>query len=273
MSESAPSTVVLSALRRVLTPLARLMLARGVTLPMAIELLKRVFVEVAAKDFALDKKTVTDSRISLLTGVHRKDVRRLRDLDDPAADLPPKISLGAQVVASWTTDQRWLDENGRPRALSRLARHGGPQSFENLVSSVSRDIRPRSLLDEWLHLGIVEVNYHDEVILLTDAFIPRQGDEEKLAYYGHNVGDHASAATDNVLGGFPTWFERSVHHTELTPEEVAALRDRAGQLGMAMLQKLHQQAEKRTKPPAGDRRITCGVYFYSTHDSPPKESA
>jgi len=258
------SPALLAALHRLLSPVARLMLARGITLPMAVELLKRVFVDVAERDFRLGEKTATDSRISLLTGVHRKDVRRLRALPGVEDELPEKVSLGAQLVAAWTTRPEWQDGQGRPRPLPRLASNGGDCSFESLVASVSRDIRPRSVLDEWIRLGVVAVNAADEVELQEQAFIPRHGEAEKLAYYGLNLGDHIAAATDNVLEIGKPWFERSVHHQGLSAGEVDALREKAAALGMSLLQDLHQQASRPDGDgQAKDRRFTCGVYFYS----------
>lgn len=266
MSDTPVSSALLSALRRVLAPVVRLMLARGVTLPMAVELLKRVFVEVAERDFRLDEKSSTDSRISLLTGVHRKDVKRLRNLPHVESDLPPKISLGAQVVGAWVTQEPWIDATGRPRPLPRFA-SSGESSFEALVASISRDIRPRSVLDEWLRLGVVHINELDQVVLNTAAFIPQQDTDDKLAYYGHNLGDHAAAATDNVLGGGDPWFERSVHHDGLTAAQIAALRKQAAELGTVLLQTLHLAAEKSSSEPASPgQRFTCGIYFYSTND-------
>lgn len=264
MAETTPSPALLGSLRRVLTPLVRLMLARGLTLPIAIELLKQVFVDVANRDFQLAGKAPTDSRISLLTGVHRKDVKRLREMPANDEELPAKISFGAQAVARWTTHPDYVDVNGQPRPLPRRSRDKEP-SFDSLVTGISRDIRPRSLLDEWQRLGVIRVNDADEVELVTAAFVPQAGDDERLAYYGHNLGDHALAATDNVLGTSPAWFERSVHHSAMSLEAVASLRQRAADLGMELLQDLHKQAERQNPPEKGDvpQRLTCGVYFYS----------
>jgi len=273
MSESPLKSVLLSAIHRVLSPIVRVMLAHEITLPMAIELFKRVFVEVAERDFRLNNKASTDSRISLITGVHRKDVKRLRELPDADASLPPKISLSAQVVATWITGALWLDKKGQPRPLPRLTRKVGEASFEMLVASISQDIRPRSVLDEWLRLGVVSINAADEVVLLNNAFVPREGLEEKLAYYGHNLGDHAAAAADNVLTTDSPWFERSVHHDSLTAAQVEELRDRAAKLGTQTLTQLHtlaaQRADNDSQFPndldfGPKKRFTCGVYFYST---------
>lgn len=263
MTDSPIRSALLSAIHRVLSPVVRVMLGHEITLPMAIELLKRVFVEVAERDFRLDKKGSTDSRISLITGVHRKDVKRLRELPHVEADLPPKVSLSAQIVATWITGPEWIDDKGPPRPLPRLARRGNGASFETLVASISQDIRPRSVLDEWLRLGVVQINADDEVVLTSNAFVPRDGIEEKLAYYGHNLGDHAAAAADNVLGAPRPWFERSVHHVSLTEAQIEQLRQRAAELGMQLLTELHTMAEQAIDDGEATKRFTCGVYFYS----------
>lgn len=275
MTTSAINPALIAVLRRVLAPVARLMLSKGVTLPAALELLKRIFVEVAERDLDKDGQGATDSRISLLTGVHRKDVRRLRALPYLDTELPEKISLGAQLVAQWTTQPQWLDENGTPKPLPRFASVGSTCSFDALVSGVSKDIRPRSVLDEWLRLGVVELNSEDEVILREEAFIPQNGYEEKLAYYGLNLGDHAAAATDNILESGRVWFERSVHHTGLTKEDIEKIRARASDSGMKLLRSLHRTAlETPGKATEEDtQRFTCGVYFYSTNDQTPEEPA
>lgn len=274
MTESPLRSVLLSAMHRVLAPVVRVMLAHEITLPMAIELLKRVFVEVAERDFKLDNKASTDSRINLITGVHRKDVKRLRELPGLEANLPPKVSLSSQIVAAWLTGRQWVDADNQPRPLSRLGSNNGTASFEALVASISQDIRPRSVLDEWLRLGVVTINEADEVVLVSNAFIPKDGLKEKLAYYGHNLGDHAAAAADNVLAQNSPWFERSVHHDGLSEAQVERLRGRASELGMQVLTTLHTMAEQdqaldENKAPGStgqSKRFTCGVYFYSTDD-------
>ena len=270
MPDSSIRSALLSALHRVLAPVVRVMLAHGITLPMAVELLKRVFVDVAERDFRLDGKATTDSRISLITGVHRKDVKRLRELPGIEANLPPKVSLSSQIVASWITGRRWTNADGLPRPLRRFGKVGDDDSFEALVASISQDIRPRSVLDEWLRLGVVTLNDRDEVVLVSNAFIPKDGLQEKLAYFGHNLGDHASAAADNVIANSSPWFERSVHHDGLTEQQVEQLRAQATELGMQILTRLHGVAEggqnnNEGAPAAvgGTKRFTCGVYFYS----------
>jgi hypothetical protein len=265
-----PSLV--AALRHLLRPLVRLLISRGISYPMLAEMLKNIYVEVADRAFRLENAPPTDSRVSLLTGVHRKDVKRLRAA--PQADaqtVPEAVALGAQLVAAWTTRREFRDAKGRPRRLPRLASHG-PHSFESLVESLSKDIRPRSVLDEWLRLGVVALDGEDRVVLRTAAFVPRSGDAEKAFYLGHNVHDHLAAAVHNVLGEGDAFFERSVHYDALDPASVEKIAALASEAGMKALQRVNRKAmdyeahDRKLQDPKA--RITFGIYFYSAPKEP-----
>ncbi|CAI8846047.1 Pro-kuma_activ domain-containing protein [Pseudomonas sp. IT-196MI5] len=267
MQSSTLPTSLLKALRHVMRPLVRLMLRQGVTYLVFADLLKEVFVEVADREFRLGDKAPTDSRISLLTGVHRKDVRRLRNTSDPAAStLPENITFGAQLVNAWAKAP-FCNDAGQPLPLPRLASVGGDRSFDALVAKVSTDIRARVVLDEWLRLGVVRLDEQDLVHLEAQAFVPQKGFDEKTAYLGHNLHDHASAAVHNLSGEVPAFFERSVHYDALTPASVEALREAVASEGMQALLSFNRLAadlEFRDLPSLETRqRITVGLYFYT----------
>jgi len=262
-----PSSALVAALRRVLRPLAKLMLNHGINFPFICELIKSVLVETAIKEFRLVGKLQTDSRISLLTGVHRKDVRRLRATSEEMRVAPERtVPLGAQLVALWVGDAAFLDENNLPRPLPRLASQGGEVSFERLVERVSKDIRPRSVLDEWLRLGVATLDEDDCVCLVADAFIPDKGFDEKAFYFGLNLGDHLSAGVGNLLGEKPPMLERSVHYDALSlasAEELALLSEK---LAMQTLKAVNRRAMELERDDAKTKgakyRMTMGTYFY-----------
>lgn len=270
---TAPSPALVRALRHVLRPLVRLMLAQGITYPYLAELLKGLFVEVADKDFRIGPKSPTDSRISLVTAVHRKDVSRLRQALDASADTTPSVvSLGAQLVAVWLGTPRYLDAAGRPLALPRFVSEGGELSFEGLVASVNSDIRSRVVLDEWLRLGVVCFDEQRRVCLNAEAFVPGKGFDEKAFYLGHNLHDHAAAAAHNLLGGQPAFLERSVHYDELSAASIQLLARQSEALGMKALLAVNQSAlaaEQQDAPaPNARQRMTFGIYFYAEPSAP-----
>jgi hypothetical protein len=254
-------------------PLVRLMLRKGVTYTVFADLLKEVFVDVADREFRLDDKAPSDSRISLLTGVHRKDVRRLRTEDDTASmALPENITLGAQLVNAWTSNSPFCKTAGQALPLPRLASVGGDVSFDALVAQVSTDIRARVVLDEWLRLGVVRLDEQDCVHLEAQAFVPQKGFDEKAAYLAHNLHDHASAAVHNLTAQGQPFFERSVHYDALSPASVEVLRETVASEGMQTLlgfSRLAADLENGDLSSLDPRqRITIGLYFYTEPNSP-----
>ncbi|NMF87281.1 DUF6502 family protein [Aromatoleum petrolei] len=280
MHSPSPPTSLLRALRRVMRPLVRLMVRKGVTYPYFSDMLKGVFVEVAEQEFRLDTNTPSDSRISLLTGVHRKDVKRLRSQSPEVADdLPAAVSLGAHLVSTWQTTPPFCIRPGDPAPLARLASTGGERSFDALVARVSKDIRARVVLDEWLRLGIARVDEHDRVHLETAAFIPQKGFDEKAAYFAHNVHDHACAAVHNLTTEGAPYFERSVHYDALSAASIVRLRDAVSSEGMQALLAFNAlAADLEARDAQGTearQRVTIGLYFYSEASSAtvPSENA
>lgn len=270
ISQVSPPGSLLSALRRVLRPLVHLLLAKGVTYPILADFLKSVYVEVADKDFEIEGKSQTDSRISLLSGVHRKDVKRLRQDAYKEDTIPAAVSLGAQLVARWTGDKKYRDKDGKLRTLSKLEKDGGALSFEALVKSVSKDIRSRAVLDEWLRLGIVTIEEGDNVRLSTDAFIPDKGFDEKAFYFGQNISNHLAASALNLLDHKPPFMDRSAHYDELSIESVNELHALARTVGMEAIHTISQRAmelEEQDKTSNEEKhRMNFGVFFYSQED-------
>jgi Family of unknown function (DUF6502) len=262
-------------LRKVLRPLVRLMLSQGINYAMVLEDLKRVFVSVAEDEFKIDGKEQTNSRITLLTGVHRKDVQRIRDENNE--HFEPPYSIGAQIFGLWLGDSKYLDASGQPLALPRLASKGDV-SFESLVASVSKDFRARPVLDEWLRLGFVSIDYNDYVRLNVQAFIPNQDLEYKLSFLGMNVHDHMSAAVSNLNNQAEPMLERCVYYDGLTATNVDILHELAKQNGMNTIKALNRRAAAlkaaqtepgkvaRRESDKANQRMNFGVYFYHADD-------
>lgn len=245
-------------------------MAFGVNYPAFANLAKGVFVEAAVRDFPDGSGIVTDSQVSVLSGVHRREVKRLREEIRQQRSPPIAVSLGAQVVAKWCADPRCVDAQRRPIPLPRLARKGGDLSFERLVEGVSKDIRSRAVLDDWLRLGVAYLDEEDRVHLVESAFIPVQGFDEKAFYFGKGVHDHLAAASHNMLGLRPALLDRMAYYDGLTPESVAQLRDLARDLTAHALQEVNSKAlelqARDSELEQAVQRVTFGSYFYSAEE-------
>jgi hypothetical protein len=272
------TTVLTRALRALLRPLVRLLLSRQITYPALTSLLKAVYVEVADEDFELPDKRQTDSRVSLLTGIHRKEVSRLRGETPTEDEAPASVSLGALILAHWVGVAAFQGADNKPMPLSRLAREDGVPSFETLVQSVSKDIRPRAVLDEWLRLGLAHVDENQCVCLNVEAFIPESGFEEKAYYFGRNIRDHIAAGAHNLEGGGDPFIDRSVYYSQLTEASTRELAELAERVGMDAMHAVNRRAIELQERDAGEnheppRRMNFGVYFYETDYSPEADDA
>ena len=256
---------VVSAIKKVLRPLIRMLLSRGITYPLLCSWLKGLFVEVAEKEFALPNKPQTDSRINLLTGIHRKDVKRLRNEPAGNESVPATVSLGALLVAKWSGMNEYLDNTGHPLPLPRQADNNEP-SFDQLVTTVNKDIRSRVVLDEWLRLGIVHIDSNKLIHLNTEAFVPEKGIDELAYYFGRNLHDHIAAASHNLSDNAKKYLERSVYYDQLSQESVNELEKLSEEYGMQALQAINKKALALQENDNGHsdthQRINFGIYFY-----------
>jgi hypothetical protein len=267
-----PPASLLKAARRLMRPLVRLMMQSGLTFPVLADALRRLFVEIAADDLLLDPGARTDSRISLLTGVHRKEIRRLREMPVDSNAAPDIVTLASQIVARWAGAAPFVDAEGRPRPLPRVSREGAGPSFDELVALVTSDIRPRAVLDDLLGHGVVVMDAEDRVQLTTIAFIPRPGGEEQLFYFARNLHDHVSAAVANIgAPGAPPFLDRSVHYDRLTPAQVDVLREYAREAAMRVLLDINRRAQELTEAtPEADStetgRVNFGIYVFDDNE-------
>ena len=269
---SSQPTLALDRVLRVLQPLVRLLLRNGVTYTVFAAALKRVFLAAAQQELAGRQMASTDSAVSLLSGLHRRDVRNLRRVDTvakAAAAAPPvRLGLAAQVVARWMNDTDYQNAQGGTRALPK----SGQASFDSLVASVSRDVRPRAVLDELLRLGVVQDN-EAGVVLEGSGFAPRQGFEEMSWLMAQNLQDHAAAAVAN-LHGDGNFLEQAVFVDELTAASATRLQQVSVLAWKAAFKTVMQEAQLRFDGDAAaapgearQHRARFGVYFYSEREN------
>ena len=261
-----PPETLIDAINKLLRRLVKLLLSFGIAFPQVAEMLKRAYVVVAEKDFILDNKPQTDARLSLLTGIHRKDIKRLRNQDVEKEEAPEVVSTGVRLVARWVSESKYLSAEGAPLALP-LKGKGLEPSFESLVKDVlKQDIRPRVILDEWLNQGVVSMSEDKIITLNNQAYIPSKGLEEKSFFFGHNLSDHIAAGTHNLLDQEPAYFDRFTYYDGLVDDSIELIEELAKKRGMETLQELNEFAMSlKTKDMAkkqNKHRINIGLFVY-----------
>lgn len=261
-------TTLKTALLSLLRPLVRHLIGRGWTYPVLAEFLKSVYVAEAQTHYDDDPDTMTDSRLSLLTGIHRKDIKRLRAELRAASPTPAfrrDASLAVRVVAAWVSSPRYVDARKRPKVLPFTAA-AGRLSFEKLVRETRADMRPNVILDELVRVGVAEVDENNMVTLLRNAYIsdlPR----DKIAYLGDNVGDHLQSALHNITGQGQPFLERAVHYELIAPEALEQLRPELTRVAEDFLQTVNRKlmplnADAIRRRESRGRRMRLGIFYY-----------
>jgi len=258
---------LIKAIKMLCRPLIRLLIEKGISFTQFRDLIKALYVEVADEHFALDQKKPSDSRIFVLTGVHRKDIKRIRQQSEQEEQaISSSASLTGEIVARWSSMPQYLDKAGKPRSLLRSDKEN-ISGFDQLVSSVNKDVRPKVILDEWLRLNIVHIR-DDYIVLNQSAFVSNKEFNEMAYYLGHNMHDHMASCVNNILEEDRPMLERSVYYSDLSKDSVTKLRTMASEKGNELLQYLNKQAivfydADKDKADA-NQRIRLGVYWYQT---------
>lgn len=251
------------ALSRLLAPLAELCLAQGLRFAVVEEILKRSFVQSARDQNASSTGQRDVSRISAATGLTRREVTRITLDETTHAAIRP--SPATQIFTRWMGSRRLHDAKGNPRPLKR---QGRSPSFEALAQSVTRDVHPRTLLEELCRLGLARVDSEtDHVILIRDAFVPRKDKARLFAFLGNNVGDHMAAAVENVIGSNPAHVEQAIFADELSVESLEKVREMVNSqwkvLMAGLVPKISALIEDDVKHKRiANQRLRVGMYSY-----------
>ncbi|WP_282152124.1 DUF6502 family protein [Ruegeria atlantica] len=267
-----PKPPLETALSALLVPLAQAMVAHGVTLGSATEALKLALL--TAVEQSTDGK-LSDSRASLLTGLHRKDVKRLRHIDDDAP-LKRSCNAAALVISYWSTTPEFLDDLGAPRNLSRKGDETGP-GFDDLVRRARVDMAPGTVLETLVDQKNVEQVGKGELSLLSQAFLPSAGSAEQVAAYEATLSAHLAAATQNLLAepDAPRNFDRAVRYSHMSPESIEELRQFSSDRAQSLLLEINALARAlQEKDSDGDHsgRFAMGAFVLPSPQRVPSKN-
>ena len=149
-----------------LKPMARQCINSRLDYRQISEMLKTALVSVAESEFTMEGKSQTDSRISLLTGVHRKDVKRLLS-GNQNESLSRQHGLISKLIKVWHETPELVGKDGEPKPIPRHPQPGQSTSFSELAGTWTRDIQVRALWDECINSGVVRLTDDGMVHLMS----------------------------------------------------------------------------------------------------------
>lgn len=264
-------TILSKSVIRLFNPLVKLMLRYEISHSEFCELAKRAYVNVAYRYYSIPGRKATYSRVSVLTGLSRKEVVRISELtdEDPLETKGP-LNRARRVIRGWMDDPEFLDEKDNPRILP-LRRE--KNSFDDLAMRYSGDITARAILDELLRQGIVEKVDKHNVKLIQQGFIPQNDDGEKIQIIARHSKDLLDTGIHNLLHDEPEKrFQRQLNYHDLPEDLVNEFKQHSAERSMALLVELDKWLAEKKKATQSEaqvrtKRIGVGIYYFQDNEN------
>jgi len=265
--ETKFKNALFAAILRILKPLVRILLRNGIPYRTFAELAKWVYVDVARSEFGIEGRKQTDSRVSIITGLSRKEIGRLkRTVQDLDEQTLYRYNRAARVIAGWIKDQRFLDESGSPRPLSI---EGTNSAFGDLVKAYGGDVPPRAVLDELVSVSAVRMKEDGEVELLTTAYLPTGDEPAMLSILGTDTA-HLIATIDHNISheDDSRFFQRKVAYDNVPVEASEKFRHLSSEKAQQLLTSLdrwlarHDRDANPSVSGSGRKKVGLGIYYF-----------
>ena len=256
-------------------PVVRFLLKNGIGYREFSQLCKLVFVEVASQDHGIRGRKTNMSRVAVMTGLSRKEVKKLRDTSTSAAMATMSRMRRPELVLSlWQSDADYCDAKGKPK---RIRFEGPGPNFRDLVARVGGDIPARAMLNELLRAGSV-VEEGAKLRLVSQSYIPEPNDPEAILVAGDAIKDLVSTIHHNLGIADPElrFLERRVYSEKLPLKHRTRFRKLARERGDLLIRDLNAWLTEREASPVDsveedghgthENRIGVGVYFFDALD-------
>lgn len=242
--------ILLNKIQALSRPLVRICLNHGVKLGEMVDALKRAYVEVAQSQLTQTGEAVSTSRITVMTGVHRTDVAKIRGEDNFS---PRPKHTASDVIGLWRYDRRFCSSPGKPRPLTV---EGRDSEFAQLVRSVSLSLSPYTVLFELERLGLARKMESGKLKLTTRMLVVRDDAPRALELLAEDAEDLFRAVDQNAFlgaGEEPLNHHIKTEYTNIPKEHLPEIRNWFMNQGAA----LHERARKFLS--RFDRDITKNV--------------
>lgn len=252
--------ILQKAASKVLRPLVRVMLRNGVACGSFESIVRKAYVDEAF-DMARKQGKATISAVSAQTGLSRKEVKRLHELEESSTSgNSQKYNRAIRVISGWLNDPRFVSPEGVARSLDM---EGTEHSFANLVKDYSGDIPTRAMLDLLSKSGCVE-QYDGKVSLISHAYVPGNDPEDVINILGADSNELMNTVIFNMsCDKAQRRFQRKVSSRELASGHVDAFRKYSSRRSQSLLEDLDNWlSEHEAQSPEDSEYVSLGIYYY-----------
>ena len=272
--ENKALPVLRTAIRRLLTPLVKIILRNGLSYQAFMDEAKKVFIHVAEQEFSLQGRKQSAARVAIITGISRKEISRLQNSDTKETkEVSDSFNRSARVISAWVNDPEFQLKPGQPMELPI---DGESPTFGDLVRKSSGDMLVRAMLDELVRVGAVEV-VDKNARLINRSYVPAHSGTEKLRILGTDVASLIETINHNMKEPQDDpFFQRKVYYNNLPREALAEIKVLSSKHGQELIELLdkHIQVHDRDVNPdvEGEGCYTAGVGVYYFENLTPKEN-
>jgi hypothetical protein len=258
---------LITAYRRLMRPLIRILIRNGVAYGEFAEIAKEVYIDVAASDFKVPHRKMSQARISILTGLTRKDVARIIGDKNKKEDTPSEVHRVTRVLTGWHTDADYTGPYGLPLELQFENSENQPD-FTKLVQRYSGDMAARAMLDELLRIGAVQETERSWFKVLTRTYLSKVDAPEGFELLGTGVTNFVSTIDNNILEQSleNRNFERHVFADNgIKKENLPRFRSYIKERAQLLLEEVDNWLSQLDAPESGDKNIVhtgLGIYHY-----------
>lgn len=253
-------------LRKVLRPLVQILFRAGIRFDEFVDLLRGIYAEITIRDAIGNGQTISTGRISILSGVGRRDIERLLGSDEwLKVPKPTDAAALAAILHRWHTDSTFLGPYGVPLELP-MAGQGG-RNFTDLVAGSPIGIDPQYAFEQLLAAQMIARSGETHVKVLSRTYVmPEPLSSAMLEHFGSAMTNLASTLDYNMT---PDQKSKRLEQTvfpddglpeELMPEFDAFVRERAKELISDVDDWLAAAARRPIKNPS--QRAGTGVHIF-----------
>lgn len=263
MSNAINSILGKSAIK-ILRPLIRVMLRNGVSCGNFEELVRKAYVDEA---FSSDRIKTTISSVSAQTGLSRKEVKRLTELNETHhTDIEQKYNRAVRVISGWVNDKNFIDDKGNTKVLSM---DGNEHSFSTLIKKFSGDVTTKAMLDLLHTAGCITVN-NNKVTLIKQAYVPGNDSSEIIRILGTDTNELMNTIDYNISADETNKrYQRKVSTAVLNKNAISEFKLLANKQSQALLEELDAWLVQHEVEPDDENAqyVSLGIYYYEKTNS------
>jgi len=254
--------VVQTTIMRILKPLIRILLRNGVAYGTFADIARKIYVDSGFDEARRSGQKETVSNVSIITGINRKEVKRLREaLAVDTDNSLRKFNRIVRVLAGWQHDEEFLDED---HEVKDLQLDGDTGSFTALVRKYSGDMPVVAMLNALMDSGNIKIIDNGNIQLINPNYLPKSDSDEKLNILGIDTAEFIETIDHNITieHAEDAWFQRKASNTQVRVASLPKLKQRINKKAQQLLEDIDADfSENETDDDEPTCSVSIGIYF------------